>query len=435
MSLMVERRIVLIGAGSIQFGLETMADILLSETLEGSTIVLHDINAEALEKIERLGNLAIEDRNFNYKISATTSRKEALEGADFIISSIEVGDRFKLWEQDYEIPRKYGNRQTFGENGGPGGLFHALRIIPPILEICEDVQTICPKALFINFSNPMSRICLAIKRKFPNLNLVGLCHEIHFLELHLPHILDTPFSDLTGIKAGGLNHFGILLEIAYQNGKDAYPDILKNALPYFEQKGREVDLINYILERYHVLPYTTDSHFSEYIQWGWEKINKKDVRDFYLGYKALCQSEPKRMKRFLRGKLSHKLWLKPSGERAIPIIEGIITNSGQYELSVNLSNIEGIIEGLPRDLVVECPAMVDKNGIHGIHLQNIPKGILGLWRNQASVQDLVVEAALTQSKEVALHALLADPVVDSADSAEKMLDEILHLQRDYINLS
>ncbi|MHA1651646.1 MAG: family 4 glycosyl hydrolase [Candidatus Helarchaeota archaeon] len=434
---MVEKRIVLIGAGSIQFGLGTMADIFLSDILKGSTIVLHDINADALQKVKKIGEGAIKELRYDFKLETTLSREAALDGADFVISSIEVGDRFKLWEQDYEIPRKYGSRQTFGENGGPGGLFHSLRIIPPVMEICEDVMQICPNALFINFSNPMSRICLAIKRKFPHLKFIGLCHEIFFLEKHLPTILNTPFSNLDGIKAGGLNHFGVLLEIKYkETQEDAYPDIRANALEYFEKHGREVDLIKFILKHYHVLPYTTDSHFSEYIQWGWEKINKKDVRDFYEGYKALCKSESRRLQRFLKGRLKPlRRWLKPSGERAIPIIEGIITDSGQYELSVNIPNNEGLIEELPRDLVIEGPATVDKHGVHGVKLRKIPKGIAALWRNQASVQDLVVEAALTGSKEIALQALLADPVVDSADNAKKMLDEILKLQHEYIKLS
>ncbi|MHA1264515.1 MAG: family 4 glycosyl hydrolase [Candidatus Helarchaeota archaeon] len=431
---MVEKRIVLIGAGSIQFGLETMADILLSKVLRGSTIVLHDINAKALEPILKIGTSIIKEKQLDFKLESTISRPEALENADYIISSIEIGDRFKLWEQDYEVPRKYGIRQTFGENGGPGGLFHSLRIIPSVLQICKDIQRFCPKAFLINFSNPMSRICLAIKRKFPALNFVGLCHEIHFLETHLPHILNTPFSNLTDIKAGGLNHFGVLLEIKYRDtGEDAYPDIHSNAIPYFQEKGREVDLIQYILIRYHVLPYTTDSHFSEYIHWGWEQANAKDIRDFYEGYKILCKSEPRRLKRFLNGRLSYRHWFKPSGERAIPIIEGIIQDTGQYELSVNLPNTSGIIEGLPRDLVVECPCIVDKDGLHGVKLEQIPKGILGLWRNQASVQDLVVEAVLQKSKEIALQALLVDPVVNSAKAAEKTLEEMLQLQKEYLN--
>ena len=114
----------------------------------------------------------------DYSLEATISRPEALKNTNFIINSIEVTTRFDLWNQDYEIPRKFGNKQIMGENGGPGGFFHSLRIVPPILEICGDIKNYCPNALFINFSNPISRICLAIKRKFPSLKFVGLCHEI-----------------------------------------------------------------------------------------------------------------------------------------------------------------------------------------------------------------------------------------------------------------
>jgi alpha-galactosidase len=433
---MVERRLCLIGAGSAQFGLETMADIFLSKILKGSTVVLHDINKSALERMKKIGETAIQELHYDFKLEATLTRKEALEGADFIISSIEIGDRFKLWEQDFAIPRKYGNQQTFGENGGPGGLFHSLRIIPPIIDICADVHDLCPNAFFINFSNPMSRICLAIKRKFPSLKAIGLCHEIAFLERHLPRILNTPFKELDDIKAGGLNHFGVLLEVKYKESqRDAYPDILAKVFSYFEtNRVQEVNLIKYIIKHYNILPYTSDSHFGEYIHWGWEQIDEKAVRDFYTGYKASCKGEIKRLQRFSDGSLSPKHWLKRSGERAIPIIEGIITNSGQYELSVNIPN-DGIIEGLPHDLVIECPATVDKNGCRGVKLPNAPKGIVGLWRNQASVQDLVVEAAITHSKDSALQALLVDPVVDSATSAEQILEEILRVQSDYIHLT
>lgn len=138
------KRIVLVGAGSAQFGVETVADILISRILKGGTIVLHDINPKSLEMVRQACQMAIDEMKLNFTLEATTSRPEAFKDADFIISSIEIGDRFKLWEQDYEVPRKYGNRQIFGENGGPGGLFHSLRIIPPIIEICGDVEKSAP---------------------------------------------------------------------------------------------------------------------------------------------------------------------------------------------------------------------------------------------------------------------------------------------------
>ena len=170
-------KIVLIGAGSAQFGYSTMGDIAQSEILVGrkAHIVLHDINPQTLEKVTKTGLEFIERENLPFTLSATTSRPEALAGADFCIISIEVGDRFKLWEQDWRIPQQYGIRQVYGENGGPGGLFHSLRIIPPILEICEDITKICPEAFVFNFSNPMSRICTTVHRKLPELKF-GIFH-------------------------------------------------------------------------------------------------------------------------------------------------------------------------------------------------------------------------------------------------------------------
>ncbi|MGD8245074.1 MAG: alpha-glucosidase, partial [Anaerolineae bacterium] len=168
------------------FGLGTLGSILRSTPLAGSTIVLHDINRQALQRVERVARRYVDENALPYTVSATTSRREALQGATFCVIAIEVGDRFELWEQDWHIPQQFGFRQVYGENGGPGGLFHALRIIPPVVEICNDIAAICPQAYVFNLSNPMSRICLAVKRRHPDLRLVGLCHEVGSLVEHLP---------------------------------------------------------------------------------------------------------------------------------------------------------------------------------------------------------------------------------------------------------
>lgn len=441
---MTGKRVVLVGAGSAQFGIGTVADILKSKVLSGGTIVLHDINPTSLEMVRQACQMAIDELKLDFALEATTSRPEALEGANFVIISIEVGDRFKLWEQDYEVPRKYGNRQIFGENGGPGGLFHSLRIIPPIIEICNDIEEICPDAWVFNFSNPMSRVCLAIMRKFEKrVKAVGLCHEIFNAETYLPEMLNTPLSNLE-IKAGGLNHFGVLLVVRYKDtGKDAYPDIRERAAAYFDAVlasddlrygiDKSLSLIKDVLRVYNYLPYTHDSHFGEYIQWAWEREDHEHVREFYELYKLFCLGEPRRLKAIVEQRSPASSWLAPTDERVIPIIEGILTDSGHYELSVNLPN-DGIMENLPQDIVVECPATVDRNGVHGVRLGEMPSGLAALMRTQATVQDLTVEAALAGSKQKALEALLADPTVDSLSSAERMLDEILQLQGEYLKL-
>lgn len=413
----MSKRIVLIGAGSAQFGLGTLTDLFESQVLRDSTIVLHDINPEALARVHKLGQTYLQEHGLPFTLLATTSRPEALAGADFCVSSIEVGNRFALWEQDWNIPLQYGIRQVYGENGGPGGLFHALRIIPPILAICDDVMRICPEAYVFNFSNPMSRICTTVGRKHPDLRLIGLCHEIASLERHLPHILDTPFDELE-VLAGGLNHFSFLLEARYKaTGQDAYPDIRAKAPAYFEGKP-ERGLFRMLFERFGCLPITTDSHTGEYVQWAWDVVDHKGILDFYAWYKQYCAD-----KVFHMG--------EPSHERVAPMIEALVSGQASEESAVNVMNADYIAE-LPADIAVEVPARFDGQGVHPRRLPTLPKGIAGLLRNQVAVHDLTAEAVLTQSKEAALQALLLDPVVYSARAAEQTLETILERQKEYL---
>jgi alpha-galactosidase len=424
----MQTRIVLIGAGSAQFGFGTLGDIFQSQVLPGSHIVLHDINPQTLAKVEAVGQQFIQEHELPYTLSATTSRPEALQGADFCVISIEVGDRFALWEQDWRIPQQYGIRQVYGENGGPGGLFHSLRIIPPILEICADVQKICPEAYVINFSNPMSRICTTVCRKYPDLRFIGLCHEIFSVPYYLPLILDTPFENLS-VRAGGLNHFSVLLEATYKDtGQDAYPDIRHKVPAYLNRllspaqadggTWTERGLFKVILEKFGYMPITTDSHFGEYIQWAYDVVDHKGILGFYHAYK--------------RSTVSHEPTIKLRlTERVVPIVEGILTDSGHEELAVNLPN-KGLIDNLPEFIVVEVPAIVDKNGVHGVPLGELPKGFAGLLYNQVAVHDMTAEAVLTGSREAALQALLVDPVVDKVEAAEQLLDTMLELQKEYL---
>ncbi|MEK7447937.1 MAG: alpha-glucosidase [Planctomycetota bacterium] len=425
----MSKKIVLIGAGSAQFGLGTVADILASQVLKGITICLHDINPVALKTMEQVTRGVIEGRKLPYRLMATTARPEALKGADFCIISIEVGSRFDLWEQDWQIPLEYGSRQIYGENGGPGGLFHALRIIPPVIEICRDIARICPDAYVFNFSNPMSRICLAVKRAFPDLKFTGLCHEIGSMPHHLPKLLKMPFSKLS-IKAGGLNHFSVLLDARTRSGQDVYPVIRQKWLKYIQGRP-ERSLVNSIFRIYGYLPITTDSHFGEYIGWASEIADHKGISAFYRRYKKECFAQIKRMNDIALGKSKEKWWKEPTGERIIPIIEGIIKNSGHYELAVNIPN-QGLIDNLPEDLVVEVPATIHKNGVRGVKLGPLPKGIASLLNHEASVQDLTVQAALTKSRHLALEALLADPNGCTFKNASGLLDRMIKLQPKYL---
>ena len=432
-------KIALIGAGSLQFGLSSVGGILNSEILKGATIYLHDINEEALKLTHEACESAINKKNLEFNLESSVIRKEALKDAMFIINSIEVTPRFKLFDMDYRVPLEFGNKQITGENAGPGGLFHSLRTIPPILDICEDIiKYASPNALLINYSNPLSRICLAIKRKYPSLKVVGLCHEFqHFMPI-LAKILGKSTNSYS-IKAGGLNHFGVILEIKHKDtGQDAYPAIHKNG-PNLLRSIEEgpfldsgYDLIAFILETYGYLPYTTDGHYGEYMRWAWEIADIPGTHKFIRDYEQHLHNQNERLKRLIRRGKGDKI-VKSDGERASSIIEGIIADTNYEEASVNIPN-DDIITNLPKDLVIECPAIINKSGIHGVKLGEYPKGLAALLRTQASVQDLVVEAILTKSKDIALQALLADPVVETYWQAKRILEEMLKLQEKYLQI-
>jgi alpha-galactosidase len=428
------QKIVVIGAGSLTFGTGTVGSIINSEVLKGSTICLHDIDGDNLELVHKACQSAIDKKKLDFTLESTTDRPEALKDANFIVNSIEIPPRFELLDLDYLIPLQHGCKQVSGENGGPGALFHCLRVIPPILDICEDINKICPEAFLINYSNPLTRICLAIKRKYPSLKFVGLCHEFqHFMHL-LSRILNTPQDELD-VKGYGLNHFGVLTECKYkESGKNAYPDLREKG-PKFLKSVKTYDgftFIGFFLEKYGYCPYTTDSHYGEYIHWAWEKADIPAIRKFWKVYADMMGSKYDKLKRIIEKGRGARI-VKPDDEAAIPIIEGILTDSNYVEPSVNIPN-EGIITNLPQDLVVECPAVINKTGLHGIKLGEYPKELLSYMQTQISIMDLVLEAIFQESKDLALKAVLAEPLIQTYGQAESIVNDLLELEEQYIQI-
>jgi len=434
----MEKRIVLIGAGSTNFGLGTIGDIFKSKILKGSTIVLHDINKASLKNSEEIAKKYLNKLNLNFKIESTTSRSDALKNADFCIISIEVAPRFDLWDQDWKVPLQYGFKQVFGENGGPGGLFHSLRVTRPIIEICDDINYICPDAFVFNYSNPMQRVCQTVTTKYPKMKFIGMCHEIASMERHLPEIMDTPYNNIQ-YRAGGLNHFSILVEVKYKDsGKDAYPIIRKKGPNYFKKSindhevwgqkpGGERGVFFELFNRYNYLPITTDSHLGEYIQWAYSVADHEAILDFYIKYRKKCLT-------FYESDESYRDYFdlnKKPKERIVFIIEGIVSDLNYEEAAVNIPN-KDYIEHLPENIIVEVPGIIGKAGVKGIELNNYPADFASLLMNQVSVMRLTAEAILEKSKSKALKALLADPVVDNAVAAEKLLNNMIELQEEHL---
>ncbi len=429
-------KIVLIGAGSANFGLGTIGDIFKSKVLEGSTITLHDINAKALEKTKNIANQFKDKLKVSYNIEATTDRKQALKGATYCIISIEIGNRFDLWDQDWKIPLQYGFKQIYGENGGPGGLFHSLRIAPVILNICEDIIKICPNAFVFNYSNPMQRICHTVTTKYPDLKFVGLCHEIASMERQLPYIMETDFSNIE-IKAGGLNHLSILIEAKYKDSKkDGYPKIKEKFNRYYSKltseyypskPGGERGVFFELYKLFGYLPITTDSHLGEYIQWAYSVADHEAIMEFYENYKKRCLTfydDESHYSEFFQ--LHNK-----TNERIIPIIEAIIQDANIEESAVNIPN-KNFINCLPDNIVVEVPGLINKSGVAGVKLNNYPANFGNLLNTQVSTIQLTTEAVINQSKDSAYLALLADPIVDNVENASKLLETMLVFQKEYL---
>lgn len=446
-------KIVLVGAGSLQFGAGMLGDVFQSAVLGGSEIVLHDINEKAVERTAALARAFVAEHGLDQRIEVATDLSPALRDADFVVISIEVGDRFALWDQDWRVPQQYGITQVYGENGGPGGLFHSLRIIPPILEICGKVMEQAPNATVFNYSNPMSRITTTVHRAFPGIKFIGMCHEIASLERHLPVMLDQP-RDNIHYRAGGLNHFSVMTECRYvDSGRDAYPDVRARAGAYFgaqpgyselliaaRKTGKAVEtegwmdvdmshvtdvrpwsdrwLFKEILDKFGVLPITTDSHFGEYIQWAHDCADHRGIVDFYTYYRAhLGGAEP-----VIRAELH---------ERVVPIMEGLITDSGYEEAAVNIPN-SGFIKDLPDWIAVEVPAIVAAKGVQGLKV-DIPAGIRGLLTNQIGIHDLTAEAILQKKKDLVVQALLVDPVVSVSKGIPDLVDHMIEEQRPWLN--
>ncbi len=446
-------KIVLVGAGSLQFGTGILGDIFSSSVLDGAEIVLNDIDKKAADRMMHVAQDYISSNRLTHKIIVEANLLTALRGAKFVVISIEVGDRFKLWDMDWRIPQQYGIQQVYGENGGPGGLFHSLRIIPPILEICQKIVDVAPRATVFNYSNPMSRICTTVHRRFPELKFIGMCHEIASLERHLPPMLEQPRANIK-YRAAGLNHFSILTDVTYvDTGADAYPDVRARAEDYFSQMpgyseiltasretGKAVEtegwmnidtshitnvrpwsdrwLFRDILERFGYLPITYDSHFGEYIQWAHDASDHRGVLDFYTYYRNYLGKVAPTIKAELH-------------ERVVPIVEGILTDSGYEEAAVNIPN-NGYIKDLPDWIVVEVPADVTAKGIQGIEM-NLPKGIKGLLTNQIGIHDMTAEAILNQSRDFVVQAMLVDPVVTVSKGIPDLVDNMIAEQSPWLD--
>jgi alpha-galactosidase len=429
-------RIVLIGAGSVSFGTGTLCDLFAArDHLQGSSIVLVDIDAGALETMVGVARRLNAATGEPFVIEAATDRREALPGAEFVIIAVAV-QRNERWRLDFEIPLKHGVKQVLGENGGPGGLFHCMRNILIVLDICRDISELCPEALVLNFTNPEGRICLAATR-YTDLQFVGLCHGIGMAQTAWGQVLDLPAGEID-LRAAGLNHFTWVLGARHRDtGEDLYPAFREKLAQEGAKEVRlsphyafDIQLSLYLMETYGLWPSCSDDHVGEYLSYAWEHCGLGGY-DFGAA-DAHAEDQWGRLRRWAAGEdpvdelLRHR-----SGERAAAIIVGVVENTHQYELAANVPNA-GLIPNLPEWAIVEVPATVDATGVQGINVGPLPEPIAAMCRTQVAVQDRAIEAAVHGDRSAALQALLLDPVVSSISQAEAILEEMLQVHKDFL---
>ena len=453
--------ITVIGAGSASFGENTLSAILRSKKLRGSTLRLVDRNPDSLDIVHRLANRLNVEWEAGFTVSAHTDHREALDDAQFVVNAIEVGARENLWRRDFEIPMKYGVRQPYAENGGPGGFAHAARNIGPILQIARDMEQACPEAWFINFTNPMVRICDAVNRH-SKIKAVGLCHQIYAgyvmvgmalagdLGIEVPpeltgmhasadqyvaqQLVRKQIVPLVDIRAAGTNHFSWILSIRdRRTGEELYPLFRKR---FFELDPKFEPLTRDVFSAFGWFPVPGDTHLCEYLPWTndpvtkpWEKYDIK-LYDWEL-MAAIRDFKLNRLNEMANGNLTIEGLLDTDSEGALEMIENISGASTHYHLAANLPNV-GQIANLPLGATVETPVVVDGAGIHPVHVGALPEPIAELCRRETTVAQLCVDAAAEGSREKALQCLLLDPVITDIETAKKILDDYLVSYKGYL---
>lgn len=465
-------KIVMIGAGSVVFTKNLVTDILLFPELQDSEIHLMDIDQDRLDTAYGLTRRIIKKLGIKARAYATLDRREALRDASYVLNTIQVGGH-EATMVDFDIPEKYGLRQTIADTHGIGGIFRALRTIPVILDIARDMEQLCPNALLINYSNPMAMNVWAVYETSP-IKVVGLCHSIQGTANQLARYIGVPYEKLR-YRAAGINHMDWFLELEV-NGKDAYPTlrkVMENTEIYQKDPVRfeMMKLFGYFVSE-------SSEHMAEYVPYFIpyeEKIKNLNVpirelirrdrvgNEIYKYYRKTAKGEKlpevdeekimeissstpgmqeyigklqeeirKYNKRLAQGKDPFPT-LKRSGEYASRIIHSMETGYRRC-IHGNVKN-ENLITNLPCGCCVEVPCMVDKNGIQPTYVGKLPAQLAALNRTQINVQELTVRAILKRKKEYIYYAALLDPLAKAmlrTDDIIAMVDELFGAHKKYL---
>lgn len=435
-------KITFIGAGSLVFTRNLCSDILLAPSLQDSTISLMDIDPGRLEESRKITQSIVDRRKLPAKIEATTERKTALRDADYVITTFQQGglDAYKL---DIEIPRKYGVEQCVGDTLGPGGVFRALRTIPVLFDICQEVDTVAPDALLLNYVNPMAANCWAIDAGTGRPH-IGLCHSVQGTSEMLAQWIHVPYNQVT-FSCAGINHQSFFLE--FRRGKDDLYPAIWDAIERPEIYGQEPVRID-LMKQFGYFVTESSGHASEYVPYF--RKNRKMVDEELVpkftdevnywfdygrtgGYLRHCLDRMQKFQNEFEDILAAEPSTTRSHEYGSYIIEAIESNS-PISVNGNVPN-NGLIDNLPEGCCVEVPCLVTGNGIQPTKFGPLPPQLAALNRTNINVQELIVEAALYSDVDSIYHAVMLDPLTSAICTLPEiraMVDEMLEAQKPWL---
>jgi alpha-galactosidase len=424
-------KIAFIGAGSFGFTRKLVTDVLTFPLLEDATIALMDIDPERLEYITKAVNRIVKEGNYPAKVLSTTDRREALEGADAVVCTILCGD-VDVWQHDILIPKKYGVDINVGDTRGPAGIFRALRTIPTMISICRDMEELCPKALLLNYTNPMAMLCRAMQRE-TSIQVSGLCHSVQGTASMLAKWIGAPMDEIDYVCAG-INHQAHYLKFEWK-GEDAYPLIRKAMKKKDVYNHEQVRNELFLAFGYYITE--SSGHNSEYVPWfrkredliekycthgtGW---NPGEYAYILKNYKNRVKTWKKQITDWLDN--PEPLNLKRGHEYAAYIINAFMGGE-PYEFNGNVPNT-GLITNLPDDVCVEVPVLANRRGLNPMHVGALPPQLAIMNNLSIGIEEMAVEAAISGNPEMVFQAICYDPLtsaVCSLDEIRKMVKAML----------
>ncbi len=422
-------KITFMGAGSTVFAKNVLGDSMMTPALAESTIALYDIDAARLNESKLMLDTINRNNGSRANIEAylgVENRKEALRGANYVVDAIQVGGYDPCTITDFEIPKKYGLRQTIADTLGIGGIFRALRTIPVLFDFARDMEEVCPDALFLNYTNPMAMLSGAMQRH-TGIKTVGLCHSVQTCCSGLMKGLGMEYDESVQWKIAGINHQAWLLEVT-KDGVDLYPEIKRRAAERTEKHG---DMVRYeIMKRFGYYVTESSEHNAEYMPYFIKSKYPELIDRFNIPldeYPRRCINqiadwEKRRDELLADQNLTHTR----SHEYASYIMEAMETNK-PYKFGGNVINT-GLITNLPRNACVEVPCLVDKSGVASVYIGDLPEQCAAMNRTNIGVQLLTIEAAVTRKKDYIYQAAMMDPHT----AAELSIDDIISICDDLI---